>query len=472
MASGRIHVGHEKGINMSGDEKKQNMNIIRYTAIGVIAVVVILALILLILTYLGENDNIVGEFQTSIRIDANGESVYVYHEGGDLLEMNRIQASIDGFNVAPGRITLLSSRGLHFVPGDVIGIETVGYERPSTLILWYTEAKGAKELARAELAPFSTTPVTPTQTQYSTNTHPVQTEIITAEVTQIVVNEQNPADDSETGIVQLWPQETKVTPTPTLEPLVSDVTFEISTNSGEQPLTVQFKDTTEECAATHLWEFGDGEESTDRFTSHTYIYPGTYTATLSVTFCNEYKSPAASEQIHVEPITREDGYVTGFKGAIILPGGMLNFIVKNNVGLRVGGRLYTLQENDAVKIELISSGNGAITVIGNVIVDLVLPESILSINGEEIAKGSVIQTTGIQFSNLAVSELSLHIAPGQSTEINGAINGYNVISPNMEYGYFIHNIGPDSTGKMIVDAREQKFVLQAGIKGITQITSV
>ena len=455
---------------MSDDEKKPNKNIIRYAAIGVIAVIIILALILLILTYLGETTTIAGDLQASIRIDADGEVVYVYHEGGDPLEMNRIQVSIDEFNIAPERVTLLSNRGLHFIQGDVIGIETVGYERPSTLILWYDETKGTKELARAELPPPLTIPVTPTQTQYSTDTRP-KTETILPEVTQIVVNEQKPSDESETAFVQIWPLETKATPIPTLEPPKSLITFEISTNTGEQPLTVQFKDTTEECAVSRLWEFGDGEESTDRFTSHTYIYPGTYVATLSMTFCNGYESPAAFEQIHVEPVIREDSYVTGFKNATILPGGLLNFISKNNVDLRVGGRWYTLQKNDAVKLEVISGGQGAITVIGNVIVDLVLPETILSINGEEITKGSITQTNGIPFSNLAVSELSLYISPGKSVEINGVINGYNVISPNMEYGYFIHNIGPDSTGKMIIDAKDQRFVLQAGMKGITQVAS-
>jgi hypothetical protein len=42
MVSGRIHVGHEKVTCMSDDEKKPNINTIRYAAIGVIAVNIIL----------------------------------------------------------------------------------------------------------------------------------------------------------------------------------------------------------------------------------------------------------------------------------------------------------------------------------------------------------------------------------------------------------------------------------------------
>lgn len=473
MASGRIPVGHEKVVRMSDEEKKINIKTIRYATIGVIAVIIVLALILLILTYLGGTAPIVLESQASIRIDADGDTVYVYHQGGDVLDMNNILVSIDGFTIGAERVRLISSRGLDFIPGDVMSIETSGYDRPSTLVLWYNDVKGKNELARAELAPPSTITitVTPTQTADSTNTSSVETSIIIPDVTQIMVHEQESADDSKTGVVQIWPLEPEVTPIPTLEPPVSTITFEISTNSGEQPLVVQFKDTTEECVVSRLFEFGDGTESTDRFTSHTYVYPGTYTATLSVTFCNGYESPSAFEEIHVDPITREDGYITGFRTATILPGGTLHFTSQNNVDLRVGGKLYALKKNDVVKIELSSRGQGAITIIDNLIIDLVLPESVLSINGEEIAQGSITQTNGISFLNLAVSELSLHISPGQSDEINGVISGNNVISPNTVYGYVIQNIGPDSMGKMIVNAKEQRFSLQAGIKGITQIMS-
>ena len=457
---------------MSDEEKVQsdtnaetttnkNNNTIRYVAIAVIAIIITIALAFFILTFMGGNP--FGSFgvpEASLRIDGYGETIYVYHEGGDPLDMNKMWASIGGFKIPPEQFTLLSSGGTKFGSGDIISIETAGYGRPNTLIVWYEDTQGGRELARGELRPQPTPTVTPIRT-------PVETQTMVPEVEQS--HSQNTG--SETGTVQIWPLVSEVTSVPTLVPFETAITFEVSTTSGEQPLTVQFRDTTQDCIVDRLWEFGDGGKSAERFTSHTYVYPGTYMATLSVTFCNGYTSPAAFQQIHVSPIAREDSYITGFKGGAFQPGGQLDFIVKNNVDIRVGGRLYPLQENDTVRIELISGGQGAITVLGNVIVDLTLPTSILYINEEEIARGSVIRINGISFSNLAVSNLSLHVSQGPSAEINGIVNGYNVISPNSEYGYVISNIGPDSVNRMIIDAREQRFVIQAGIKGITQVTA-
>ena len=479
MASGRFTVGHEGVTHMSDEEKKPNNNIIRYAAIAVITVIITLALCLLVWTYLGGNIPLFGNSQASIRIDASDETVYLYHEGGDSLDMNKLRVSIAGCDIASEQITLLSSAGLQFIPGDIIGVETVGQERPSTLILWYDDVQGGRELAGIELPPLSILTVTQTPIPVETEIPipveteivvPVETEVVVPVVTPVEIDEQDPntISTSEAGIVQIWPLEPEITPIQTLEPPESTITFEVSTNSGEQPLAVQFKDTTEDCVVSRLWEFGDGGKSSDRFTTHTYVYPGTYMATLSVTFCNGSESPAAFQQIHVNPISREDSYVTGFKNATILPGGTLHFIVTNDVDIRVGGKLYTLYKNDAIQIEQTSGGQGIITVIGNVIIDLTLPDSIIYVNGEEIAKGRITRLNGITFSNLAVSDLSLYISPGHTTDINGMVNGYNVISPNMDYGYFINNIGLDSTGKMIIDAKEQRFVLQAGIKGITQ----
>jgi len=448
---------------MSNEEKKSKRNTIRYLAIAVVALIVLAALAFLVLTQ--TEGNFFGEFfgepQASIRIDGYEETVYIYHEGGDPLDMGKIRAArvvIDGstVNIPSEQLKLFSGTGWTFATGNIISTVVTEYERPSTLILWYEGRGGLRELTRGELTP-KPTPV-PTQM-------PVVTHTIVPEV------QQTPSQSIEPGVVQIWPIGSQVTQIPTFAPVTIPITFDVSTTSGEQPLTVQFRDTTQGCIVERLWEFGDGAKDTERITSHKYAYPGTYMATLSVTFCDDFDSPAAFQQIFVHPIAREDSYITGFKGATILPGGMLDFIVKNGVELRVGGRLYPLKENDAVRIELKSGGHGAITIMGNVIIDLVIPTSALYVNGEEIARGNVVRTNGITFSNLAISDLSLHVSPGPSAEITGIVNGYNVISPNKEYGYFISNIGQDSTNKLILDAKEQRFVLQAGIKGITQVTA-
>jgi len=58
--------------------------------------------------------------------------------------------------------------------------------------------------------------------------------------------------------------------------------FTADKTSGTEPLTVQFTDTTQS-PTSWSWNFGDGGSSTVRNPAHTFISPGTYTVSLSVT---------------------------------------------------------------------------------------------------------------------------------------------------------------------------------------------
>jgi len=52
--------------------------------------------------------------------------------------------------------------------------------------------------------------------------------------------------------------------------------------SGVAPLTVQFTDASDGIPSSWLWDFGDGETSTEASPEHIYAEAGTYTVTLSV----------------------------------------------------------------------------------------------------------------------------------------------------------------------------------------------
>ncbi len=52
---------------------------------------------------------------------------------------------------------------------------------------------------------------------------------------------------------------------------------------GEAPLMVEFTDLSVDTVNTWLWEFGDGDMSSDQDPSHEYIVPGDYSVTLTVT---------------------------------------------------------------------------------------------------------------------------------------------------------------------------------------------
>jgi PKD repeat protein len=62
----------------------------------------------------------------------------------------------------------------------------------------------------------------------------------------------------------------------------ADFTSDIT--DGMAPLTVRFKDTTIGKPDSYLWDFGDGQTSTEQNPTHEYKKSGLYTVTLKVTF--------------------------------------------------------------------------------------------------------------------------------------------------------------------------------------------
>ncbi|MCW4013266.1 MAG: PKD domain-containing protein, partial [Candidatus Bathyarchaeota archaeon] len=58
--------------------------------------------------------------------------------------------------------------------------------------------------------------------------------------------------------------------------------FSANIKMGGSPLMVQFKDTSSSCFTDWYWSFGDGEHSTSSSPTHTYMFEGTYTVTLTV----------------------------------------------------------------------------------------------------------------------------------------------------------------------------------------------
>ena len=59
--------------------------------------------------------------------------------------------------------------------------------------------------------------------------------------------------------------------------------FEGTPTTGDAPLMVAFTDLSVDTVNTWLWEFGDGDTSTDQNPSHEYLNPGDFTVTLTVT---------------------------------------------------------------------------------------------------------------------------------------------------------------------------------------------
>jgi PKD repeat protein len=74
-----------------------------------------------------------------------------------------------------------------------------------------------------------------------------------------------------------------IAPTPVVTPPPAAATAAFGFSASGLPLTLDFFDESSGSIDTWSWDFGDGQSSTARNPSHTYLLPGTYSVTLTVT---------------------------------------------------------------------------------------------------------------------------------------------------------------------------------------------
>ena len=79
--------------------------------------------------------------------------------------------------------------------------------------------------------------------------------------------------------------------------------FVVDTISGNYPLTVNFKSTSQGTIEAFLWDFGDGTTSTEENPTHTYQNPGVYS--VSLTISNVFYWKTKSEKDFIEVIDPE-----------------------------------------------------------------------------------------------------------------------------------------------------------------------
>jgi PKD repeat protein len=75
--------------------------------------------------------------------------------------------------------------------------------------------------------------------------------------------------------------------------------FAAEPNSGDAPFAVQFTDQSTGDITNWLWNFGDGQTSTERNPAHTYRDAGDYTVSLTVTGRGGSNGQTNTKYIHV-----------------------------------------------------------------------------------------------------------------------------------------------------------------------------
>lgn len=83
---------------------------------------------------------------------------------------------------------------------------------------------------------------------------------------------------------------------------------------GNPPFTVQFVDTSIGAYSSHLWDFGDGQTSTEVTPTHTYAVTGTYSVKLTVAGLSESNTITKSDliKVHAFPPVHPDGWDLNF----------------------------------------------------------------------------------------------------------------------------------------------------------------
>ncbi|MFN2418010.1 MAG: PKD domain-containing protein [Candidatus Limnocylindria bacterium] len=84
---------------------------------------------------------------------------------------------------------------------------------------------------------------------------------------------------------------------PQPEPLAAD--FNAEPRTGTAPLAVTFSDLSTGSPTSWLWDFGDGETSTDQHPSHTYTAAGTYTVSLTATNADDTDTKVEADHVTV-----------------------------------------------------------------------------------------------------------------------------------------------------------------------------
>lgn len=221
----------------------------------VAAVAIILVVIVAVFIFFPPQPDVVPRFTATIERSEN--TVYLYHDGGDPLQSGRTLIRINGQTIPSQSISFLHSQDWPWTQGKTMRVQYSGPGTPDLVEVVYSGSKG-EVVVFSNRAPsgaqptigvttMETIPVVPTATPSGT---------VPAATTAPVSGPVSPAPP-QAGFIG--------------EP-----------RTGQVPLIVRFMDMSGGSPTSWLWNFGDGETSTEQNPVHEYRKSGTYTVALTV----------------------------------------------------------------------------------------------------------------------------------------------------------------------------------------------
>ena len=206
-------------------------------------------------------------------VEASGNVVYLYHDGGDPFPKDRLIVRVNGDDVPDSQVSLLHSQDWPWTAGKTIKVQYSGSASPDTVQVIYRNGQKQTVVVSQQLNSGIPAQITPVITIVPTIS-PSATLPGEPGVTPGIVI---PVETSEIPVIlpitMVIPQ---VTPTP------PHANFAAMPTSGHLPLDVQFTDLSTGIPTKWSWNFGDGSVSTERTPVHRYSTPGSYTVSLVV----------------------------------------------------------------------------------------------------------------------------------------------------------------------------------------------
>lgn len=372
----------------------------------------------------------------------SGEDIFLYYESGPDLQEQDIRFNLGGAEIPKGKIMMMGGMNWPWGQGTVLKIDTSGYEKPATIAVIYTKGEGENLIYSTPAEPTPTPTPTPTP-------EPTPEPVMTSEVLVHYPHEEQVQEIQFEDLIDR-----------TL------IRFDARPTLGIQPLTVQFADQTQICALNRSWDFGDGITSNVRYPEHTYPFPGTYTASLDLEFCDSSElSDSPVKEITVLPVDRQDVLLSGPGTANVDAGGMLFFTVKGpGMLIRIGGRDHYLNKGDLVRIDLNDGGTGYISIIDNAIVQFNFDNVSIWINEHEFESGWLTNININQYEQIASSDITIRIIT-REPGLKGLVNGNPSIVASPGQMVTLNNVGTDSTGKLLFSIQDRAgFSFRGGIE--------
>jgi len=367
-----------------------------------------------------------------IKSEQTGDTLYLYHEGGDALLQKPLHAYVGSEELPASRITLLSADWPWSI-GNIVKVDFSGYMLPALFRMTYMPGNEEYTILTTTLS----APPTPEPT-------PVPTPIPTPEPTPEPTIQQLP----------IFPQ-----PGQTLQPLTQEdiaalsgtkVDFQAFPTYGMSPLYVQFGDISNGCYMSRTWDFGDGFTSSEPYPNHTYPFPGAYSISLSIT-CTKDDAPCTllkPDYITVAGLQRQNMIISGDRTALLQPGGKIYFTVAGpKATIKIGGKEYYFNKGDEIELVIGNDGTGTLAIVPGVITDCGFDDVSLYCNNEFITRGVLKSILIGTYEKLETSKITVVIPPA-AAELKGIIPEIEDISGHAWEELILSDIGIDDMGQL------------------------